>query len=61
MQNCTDSRIPRFSTLQPNMDIPVNDIPIKVHKYTKYEIKVQIFSRFVVCFQYFKFCLNYMC
>ena len=59
MQNRTDSEIPCFSTLQPNMDVPV-DIPIKVHKYTKYEIKVQNFSRFVVCFQYFKFSLNYM-
>ena len=45
MQNRTDSGIPCFSTPQPNMDVPLNDIEIKVHKYTKYEIKVQNFSR----------------
>ena len=56
MQNCTDSGIiPDFSTPQPNMDVPLNNIAIKVHKYTKYEIKVQKFFRFLVCFQYFKF------
>ena len=61
MQNHTDSGIPCFSTSQPNMDVPLNDITIKVHKYTKYEIKVQDFIRFLVCFQYFKFSFNYMC
>ena len=43
MQNRTNSGIPHFSTPQPNMDIPFNKIAIKVHKYTKYEIKVQTF------------------
>ena len=61
MQNRTDSGIPRFSTPQPNMHGPLNDIAIKVHKYTKYEIKVQNFFRFLVCFQHFKFSFNYMC
>ena len=60
MQNRTDSGIPRFSTPQQNMDVSLKDITIKVHKYTKYEIKVKNFSRFVVCFQYFKFSFNYM-
>ena len=40
MQNRTDSRISRFSTPQTNMDVPLNDIAIKVFKYTKYEINV---------------------
>ena len=61
MQNRTNSGIPRFSTPQPNMDVPLNDIAIKVYKSTKYEIKVQNFFRFVVCFQYFKFSFTYMC
>ena len=60
MQNRTDSRIPRFSSSQTNMDVPLNDIAIKVNKYTKYEIKVQNFFRFLVCFQYRNFSFNYM-
>ena len=60
MQYHTDSGIPRFSTPQPNMDVRLNDIAIKVQKYTKYEIKVQNFFKFVVCFQYLKFSFNYM-
>ena len=58
MQNRTDSGILRFSKPQPNMDVPLNDIAIKVHIYRKYEIKVKNFFRFVVCFQYFKFSFN---
>ena len=46
MQNRTDSGILRFSTPQPNMNVSLNDIAIKVHKYTKYEIKVQNSSDF---------------
>ena len=61
MQNLTDSRILRFSTPQLNMDVPRNNIAIKVHKYTKYEIKVQIFFRFLLYFQYLKFSFNCMC
>ena len=61
MQNSTNSGIPRFSTPQPNMDVPLNDIAIKVHKYTKCEIKKQNSFRFVFCFQYFKFSFNFMC
>ena len=60
MQYRTDSGTPRFGTRQPNMDGPFNDIAIHVHKYTKYEIKVQNFLRFLVCFQYFNFSFNYM-
>ena len=48
MQNHTDSGILHFSTPQPNMDIPLKDITIKFHKYTKYEIEVQNFFRFPV-------------
>ena len=44
MQNRTDSGISCFSTTQPNMDVPLKDIAIKVHKCTKYKIKVQNFS-----------------
>ena len=61
MQNRTDSRIPHFSTPQPNIEVPLHDIAIKVHKYTKYAIEVQNFFRFLVCFQYFKFSFNFMC
>ena len=43
MQNPTDSRIPCFSTPQPNMDVPLNGIAIKVHKYTKYVYKSEEF------------------
>ena len=43
MQNRTDSGILHFSTPQQNMDVPLNNIAIKVHKYTKYEIKVRKF------------------
>ena len=43
------------------MDVPLNEIAIKVHKYTKYEIKVQNFFRFLVSSQYFKFSFHYMC
>ena len=35
MQNRTDSGILCFSTPQPNMDIPLSDIAIKVHKYLR--------------------------
>ena len=38
MQNCTDSGIPCFCTPQPNIDVPLKDITVKVHKYTKNEI-----------------------
>ena len=61
MQNRIDSGIPRFSTPQTNMEVPLNDIPIEVHIYTKYEIEVQNFFRFLVCFHYFRFSFNYMC
>ena len=53
MQNRTDSGIPHFSTPQPNFDIPLNYITVKVQIYTKYEIKVQRFFRFLVFFQLF--------
>ena len=45
MQNIADSRILHFSTPQTNMDNPLHDITIKVHKYAKYAIKVQILLR----------------
>ena len=61
MQNRTDFGTSRFSTPQPNMDDSVYDITIKVNKYTNYEINVQNFFRFLVCFQYYKFSFNYMC
>ena len=48
MQNRTDTGIPGFSTPQPNIDVPLNNITLKVHKYTKYEIKVQNSFRFLV-------------
>ena len=35
-----------------NMDVPLNDIALKVHKHTKYEIKVQSFFKFLVCCQF---------
>ena len=38
MQDRTDSGILCFSTPHPNMDVPLNNITTKVHKYTKYEI-----------------------
>ena len=47
MQNCTDSGISCFSTPQTNMDLPLNEITIKVYKYTKYEIKMQNSFRFL--------------
>ena len=61
MHNRTVSMIPSFSTHQPNMDIPLNDIAIKVHKYTKYEIKVHNLFKFVVCLQYFNIFPSIMC
>ena len=61
MQNRTDPEIPRFSTPQPNMGVPLNNIAIKCHKCTKYEIKVQKFFRFLVCFEYFKHSCNSLC
>ena len=59
MQNRTDSRTPRFSTSQPNMDVPLHDIAIKVPKCTKYQVKAYVFFIFLVCSQYFKFSFNY--
>ena len=55
LQKRTDSGILCFSTPQLNMDVPLNDIAIKGHKYTKYVIKVQNFFRFQDCFPCFKF------
>ena len=40
MQNRTDSGILCFSTPQPIMDVPLNDITLKVPKCTNYGIKV---------------------
>ena len=48
MQNRTDSGTLRFSTPQPSMDIHLKEIAIKVPKYTKYEVNVQNFFRFLV-------------
>ena len=61
MQNRTDFGTPRFSTSQPSMDVPLNDIAIKVPKSTKYKVKVQNCFIFLVCSQYFKFSCNYVC
>ena len=35
MQNRTNSEIPHFSAPKPNMDVPLNNITIYAHKYTK--------------------------
>ena len=59
MQNHTDFGTPRFSTPQTNMDVPHNEITIKVPKCTKYGIKMYIFI-FLVSVQYFKFSFIYM-
>ena len=46
VQNCTDSGIPRFITPQPNIDVPLNDIAIKVHIYKNIRYKCKISSDF---------------
>ena len=55
MQNHTNFRTSRFSTPQPNMDVSTYDFTIKVLKCTKCGLKVCNFSKFWVCFLYFKF------
>ena len=40
---------------------PLKDIAIKVPKWAKYARNLYNFFRFLVCFQYFKFSLHYMC
>ena len=40
---------------------PLNNIAIKVPKWTKYERNLYNFFRFLVCSQYFKFSFHFMC
>ena len=60
MQNRTNFGTPRFSTPQTNMDVPHNDIAIKVPKCTKYVLKGYYIFTFLVSVQYFKFSFIYM-
>ena len=60
MQNSTDSGTPHFSTLQTTWTFQLNNITIKVAKYTKYEINAYNVFKFVVHSKYFNFSLNYM-
>ena len=55
MQNRTDFGTTRFSTPQTNMNLPHNEIAIKVPKCTKYVTKVYYIFIFLVSVQYFKF------
>ena len=60
MQNCTDTRTPRYSTPQTTWTFPLHDIAIKVVRCTKYEINTYNFFRFLVCSQYFKVSFKYI-
>ena len=60
MQNRTDFETVCFSTPQANMDVPHNNIAIKVPKCTKYVIKAYYIFIFLVSVQYLKFPFIYM-
>ena len=60
IQTHSDSGTPCFSHLNHKRMFPLNIITIKVHKYTKYVIKMCNFFKFVVCFQYLRFSSIYM-
>ena len=63
-RQCKTVPIPELRVLvHPNQTwiFPLNDIAIKVPKWTKYERNLYNFFRFLVCSQYFKFSFHFMC
>ena len=63
-RQCKTVPIPELHVLvHPNQTwiFPLNDIAIKVPKWTKYERNLYNFFRFLVCSQYFKSFFHFMC
>ena len=63
-RQCKTVPIPELRVLvHPNQTwiFPLNNIAIKVPKWTKYERNLYNFFRFLVCSQYFKFSFHFMC